>query len=109
MKKAAMILALASASVMLARTAKTYTGYITDSMCGMDHKAMNAGPDADCVKACIKNGNGKFKYVLWDGKKQYKLADQQTPEQYAAKKVKITGTLFEKTGVLKADKIELVK
>ena len=36
----------------------------------------------------------------------YVLSDQQTPEKFAAKKVKVTGTLYEKTGVLKVDKIE---
>ena len=41
--------------------------------------------------------------------KTYKLSDQQTPEKFAAQKVKVTGTLFEKTGVLKVDKIEAVR
>ena len=36
----------------------------------------------------------------------YVLSDQQTPEKFAAKKVKVTGTLYEKTGVLKVDRIE---
>jgi hypothetical protein len=39
----------------------------------------------------------------------YLLSDQQTPEKFAAKKVRVTGTLYEKTGVLKADRIEAAK
>ena len=104
------ILFLVSAVMLLAGTVPgTFTGVITDSMCGTDHKHMNAGPDPDCVKACIKSGNGQYKYVLFDGKNSYKLSDQATPEKFAAKKVKITGTLFTKTGVIKVDKIEAAK
>jgi hypothetical protein len=88
--------------------AATFTGIITDSMCGADHKAMNMGPDPDCVKACQKHGNG-VKYVLWDGKKSYKLSDQSTPEQFAARKVTVTGTLYEKTGIIKVEKIEAAR
>ena len=108
MKK--LILALASAAVLFANTSTTtFTGVITDSMCGTDHAMMNAGADPDCVKSCIKSGNGQFKYVLFDGKKTYKLSDQATPEKFAAKKVKVTGTLFEKTGIIKVDRIEVAK
>jgi hypothetical protein len=92
-------------SALLA-SAATFTGVITDSMCSLDHKAMNMGPDAECTRACVKHGT---KYVLHDGKKAYKLSDQQTPEKFAAQKVRITGTLFEKTGVIQVDKIEPVK
>jgi hypothetical protein len=104
------LLVLVSAFALLANTTTgTFTGVITDSMCGVDHKHMNAGPDPDCVKACVKSGNGQFKYVLFDGKNTYKLSDQATPEKFAAKKVKVTGTLYQKTGVIKVDKIEVAK
>jgi hypothetical protein len=33
------------------------------------------------------------------------LSDQQTPEKYAAKKVKIRGVYYEKTGILRVDAI----
>lgn len=82
----------------------TFTGVITDSMCVKDHKAMKMGADPDCVKACAKHG---VKYVLFDGKNTYKLSDQQTPAQFAAKKVKVTGKLYYETGVIEVDKIEL--
>ena len=91
----------------LLASAGTFTGVITDSMCVADHKAMKMGTDPDCAKACAKSHGTKF--VLFDGKKSYKLSDQQTPAQFAAKKVKVTGTLFEKTGIIQVEKIEVAK
>ncbi len=81
---------------------RTFTGVVTDSMCGNDHAAMKVTPDAKCVRECVKHGS---KYVLSDGKNVYVLSDQKTPEQFAGEKVKVTGTLYEKTGVLKVDSI----
>jgi hypothetical protein len=89
-------------------SAATFTGVITDSMCGADHKAMNMGADPDCVKACQKHG-GNVKYALWDGRKLYKLSDQATPEKFAAQRVKVTGTFYEKTGIIKVEKIEAAR
>jgi hypothetical protein len=104
MKKTILIFC-ALASLATAQT-RTFTGIITDSMCVADHKHMNAGPDPECVKACVKNGD---KYVLFEGKKMYRLSDQETPAKFSAKKVKITGTLYEKTGIIKVEKIEEVR
>jgi hypothetical protein len=103
------LIAASAVALLAANKAGTFTGVITDSMCGIEHKHMNAGPDPDCVKACIRSSNGKYKYVLFDGSKIYRLSDQQTPEKFAAKKVKITGTLYEKTGVIKVDKMEAAR
>src|SRR3954452_17304805 len=81
---------------------QTFTGIITDSMCANDHKAMNITPTDKCVRDCVKHSSG-VRYVLFDGKKVYKLSDQQTPEKFAATRVKITGTLYEKTGIIQVD------
>jgi hypothetical protein len=105
MKTTALFL-LSVAALAGANGTRTFTGVITDSMCGADHKHMNAGPDPDCVKACVKSSNGRHKYVLFDGKNTYKLSDQATPEKFAAKRVKVTGELYEKTGIIKVEKIE---
>jgi len=91
-------------AVSLSAFGAEFRGVITDSMCGMDHKPMKISPDPKCVSECKKMGNVKF--VLWDGKKAYKLSDQETPGKFAAQKVKVTGTLFEKTGVIQVAKIE---
>jgi hypothetical protein len=104
MKKTTIML-FALASLAAAET-RTFTGIISDSMCVADHKHMNAGPDPECVRACVKNGD---KYVLFEGKKVYRLSDQETPAKFAAKKVKVTGTLYEQTGIIKVDSIEPVK
>ena len=87
---------------------QTFTGVITDTMCGADHKPMKVSPESKCVKDCVRMDK-KVKYALFDGKNVYTLSDQQTPEMYAAQKVKVTGVLYEKTKILKADKIEPVK
>lgn len=102
-----LVLAIASVfNIAVAAAApKTYTGTITDSMCVMNHKMMTITPDSKCARECVKNSK-QVKYVLHDGQNTYKLSDQKTPEQFAAQKVKVTGTLFPKTGVIKVDKIE---
>lgn len=87
--------------------AETFIGVITDSMCGLNHKMMSISPDAKCVRECIKGHASK--YVLHDGKNAYKLSDQQTPAAFAAQKVKVTGKLFAKTGVIAVEKIEAAK
>lgn len=102
-----MLLALiAAASLHAQAPAKTYTGVITDTMCGADHAHMGVSPDEKCVRECVKGGGGKWKYALLvDGKKMYVLSDQQTPEKFAARKVSVTGVLYEKTGILKVEKL----
>ena len=82
---------------------QTFTGVITDTMCGKDHAMMKVSPDAKCVVECAKGD--KNKYALFDGKNVYVLSDQKTPEQFAGKKVTVTGTLYEKTRILKMDSI----
>ena len=82
---------------------QSFTGVITDTMCGADHKSMKVAPDSKCVVECVKHGS---KYALLVGNNVYTLSDQQTPERFAAQKVKVTGVLNEKTRTLRADKIE---
>lgn len=93
---------LAAAVSNAASASQTFTGIITDSMCIADHAMMHNAPDSKCVRDCAK---GTVKYVLFDGKNAYKLSDQQTPAQFAAKKVKVTGTLFPQTGIIQVEKI----
>lgn len=59
-------------------------------------------PDSTCVQECVKHGS---QHALFDGKTAYMLSDQKTPEQFAGQKVKITGTLYEKTKILKVNSI----
>jgi hypothetical protein len=101
MKKTISIL-FAGALLAAAAGQQTFTGVITDSMCGQDHTAMKVTPVSKCVQECVKHGS---KYALFDGKAVYALSDQKTPEQFAGQKVKIKGTLYEKTKIIKVDSI----
>jgi hypothetical protein len=69
---------------------KTFTGTVTDTMCGASHKGMNMGNDPQCVAECVKGGD---KYALWDGSTVYVLSDQKGAAPFAAKKVTVKGTL----------------
>ncbi len=96
----------AAASLSAAQSARTFTGAITDSMCAdaAGHAGMRMGPtDADCTTACVMAHGAT--YVLFDGTDVYALSDQQTPEQFAGKKVKVTGTLDAATRTIRVDSI----
>jgi hypothetical protein len=95
------------AGLMLGAAAKqTFTGVITDTMCGADHKHMGVSPDSKCVRDCVKGGS---KYALLVGTDVYTLSDQQTPDKYAGEKVKVTGELNTKTKIIAVEKIEPAK
>ena len=85
--------------------AQTFTGVITDSMCLMDHEMMQRSPDAKCILECVREDKNT-KFVLFDGKHAYRLSDQETPAQFAARHVRVTVQLYEKTGIIKVDRIE---
>jgi hypothetical protein len=88
---------------------QTFTGVITDDMCPLgDHSRMQMGPtDAECAKACI-NAHGAT-YVLHDGKTAYVLSDQETPERFAAQKVRVVGTLDATTMTIQVESITAVR
>lgn len=88
------LIVLISGALALAAAPKTFTGVITDAMCGKDHSMMGVKPDARCVTECVKQGS---KYALVVGDDVYDLSDQKTPEKFAAQKVNVKGTLDGKT------------
>jgi Protein of unknown function (DUF5818) len=101
------VVTLAGALVLGAANRKqTFTGIISDTMCGADHSAMGVKPDARCVRECVKNGS---KYALVVGGKVYTLSDQGTPDKFAAQKVTVTGTLDPRSDVIAVDKIEAAR
>ena len=104
------VFALLAGTVLLAAAGQpqTYTGVITDTMCGARH-TMGVTPDAKCIRECVKMDPKQVKYALLVGKDVYVLSDQQTPEKFAAQKVGVTGTLYEKTKILKVDRIEAAR
>lgn len=99
-------LVLAGTLFQAAAGTQTFTGVITDSMCGKDHSAMKVTPGSKCVKECVKMGS---KYALYDGKVVYVLSDQETPAKFAAQKVTVTGVLDAKTKVLNVKSIHPAK
>ena len=96
---------LAVAALSAAPGKQTFTGIITDDMCGKaGHSQMRMGPtDADCTIACI-SAHGAM-YVLYDGKEVYTLSDQRTPEQFPAQRVRVIGTLDAKTKTIQVESI----
>lgn len=102
----AAFLALTLTAVLAADDAKehkdkkvTIEGYISDSMCGLDHGDMmkKHGGDAEfsetaCVNACVKGG-AKYVVADRDAKMTYNVKDQKKVAEYAGKKVHIEGTL----------------
>jgi len=76
----------------------TWTGQISDSMCGGSHaKMMAAHPDAkmtahDCTNACVKGG---AKYVFISEGKTYKIANQDDADLqvHAGHTVLLTGSM----------------
>ena len=96
---------IAALTLTGAEAPKTFTGVITDTMCGAKpHSAMMKDKsEAECIRSCIK---GPFSYALNDGRSIMKLSDQKTPAKYVAQKVNVLGTYDEKTKTLKVSSIE---
>lgn len=109
MKKGFVTLMLAATAAFGAGPAGTFTGVITDSMCGKSHQAMGVTPDSKCVRDCVHADPSRYKYSLYDGKSVYVLSDQQTPERFAAQKVSVKGTLDQKTSTIHVDSIVAAK
>lgn len=79
-------------STAFAAKGKTFTGTVSDTMCGAKH-AMPGAP-ADCTRACVSKGS---KYALVVGDMVYTLdtsdkAALDTLDKQAGSKVTVTGT-----------------
>ena len=73
-----------------ALAAQSFTGVVTDSMCGVKHM-MPGRSDAQCVQECVKAGS---KYELVVGTKTYTLSSK--PEKiapFAGQHVRVEGML----------------
>jgi hypothetical protein len=76
-----------------AGSTQTFTGKVSDAMCGAKHTEGGIAP-ADCVRACVQKG---AKYALVVGDKVYTLdtSDQaalDTLNKLAWEEAKVTGT-----------------
>ena len=102
--RCSLLILLLTVGTISACAAETFTGVITDTMCGpKPHTMMKGHTEPECVKMCIK---GPYVYALFDGATVMRLSDQKTPAQYAARKVRITGTYDEKSKTIKVASIE---
>jgi hypothetical protein len=81
----------------------TFTGVITDTLCGQTHAMMKAQSDEACVKMCVK---GSGEYALFDGKDVLKLSDQKLSAKFLTQRVKVSGTYDEKAKRIKVISIE---
>ncbi len=61
-------------SSSFAAKAETFTGTVSDAMCGAKH--MMEGDDAACLRACVQKGS---KYALVVGSKVYTLDIKTKP------------------------------
>lgn len=102
--KRLIILTATMSGMLAAADLQTFTGVITDTMCGKTHGMMPGQPDDKCVAMCVKGTSSQ--YALSNGKSLLKLSDQKAPARYAARRVKVTGTLNEKTQTIKVSSIE---
>jgi hypothetical protein len=82
---------LAFAASFASAATQSVTGVVTDDMCGRKHNMMPGKPDSECIRACVKAG---AKYALLAGDKVYLLkGNAKQFDQFAGKKVKVTGDL----------------
>jgi hypothetical protein len=84
---------------------QTWTGKISDSKCGLSHKAMQHGDkkmtDRKCTGACVKGG---AKYVFESNGKVYTIENQNEPDLVARAGRRVT-----LTGEMKGDSITVSK
>lgn len=80
---------LAIGAVGLLGADQSWTGTISDSMCGASH---GSTPAKQCTTGCVKKG---AKYVIVVGDKVYGISNQTAPglAKYAGDSVKVTGTM----------------
>ena len=93
----AAVLAVSSA---FAAKAQTFTGTVSDAMCGAQH--MMAGDPVSCLRACVQKGS---KYALVVGEKVYTLDTQDKTSSDALDK--LAGQQAKVKGEANGDTIEV--
>lgn len=101
----ATLLMVAGLAVFSFAASKTYTGTVSDAMCGKKHM----GDAATCTRACIAKGS---KYALVVGDKVYTLEATDkgaldTLDKQAGAKATVTGT--EKDDVITVSSVKAAK
>jgi hypothetical protein len=91
------ILLIAASLLTFAAATETFTGVVTDDMCGPDHMMLGKSA-AECTRACVKDGS---KYALVVDKKVYIL------EGHAAELDKLAGAKATVTGEVKGTTVQV--
>src|SRR6266436_3277269 len=78
-----------TASSAFAAKGKSFTGTVSDSMCGAKHQM--PGDDAGCTRACVSKGS---KYALVVGDKVYTLENDKTALETLDKQAGAQATVF---------------
>jgi len=92
--------AVLAASSAFAAKAQTFTGTVSDAMCGAKH--MMEGDPASCLRACVQKGS---KYALVVGDKVYTLDTKDKASSDALDK--LAGQQAKVKGVANGDSIEV--
>ena len=93
---AALTFALAGAVIAFSQQ-QSFTGVVTDSMCGATHMAKDKTA-AECTQVCVKDG---MKYALAVEKRVYIL------EGHEAELAKLAGQKVTVKGILKGDTLSV--
>jgi len=86
--------------VVAAGKPQTFTGEVSDAMCGAKHEM--PGSAADCTRECVSKGS---KYALVSGDKVYTL--EAKDKDLLAQLDKLAGAQAKVTGTANADTIEV--
>jgi len=100
------LLVAVGGALLAAAQPQTFTGRITDTMCGARHGMIKDQPDDACVRVCVKTSSSQ--YALFDGKALIRFTDQKLPAKFAGQTVRVTGTYNEKAKTIKPTSIEAV-
>src|SRR5690348_13242061 len=80
---------MAAASPAQSGGGQTFTGVVSDNMCGKQHMEKNKSA-AECTRECVKAGSD---YALVVGNKVYTLKGNKSEiDRYAGEKATVTGT-----------------
>lgn len=101
-------LGLSVAAPGVSSASEQYVGVVTDSMCASNHEPMKVSPVEKCVRDCVGDA-AQFKYALTDGRHTWLLSDQETPGMFAGQRVRVTGVLYNKTNIIKVERIVRVQ
>jgi Protein of unknown function (DUF5818) len=113
---AAALLAFAALAYAGSKEISTFRGEIADSQCALNvhsltrsHQEMlkaksMGGTALSCAVYCVRYMGGNF--VLTSGKHVYHLDNQELVQKFIAQRVKIFGTLDQKTNTLHVEKID---